>query len=82
MNITECTSFYVPVLCVAAAPVDVATSQDRQQCSIVAEALKRGKLGFGFSAGGLLFPYYLGIVQTLSELNVITGTTYRLLCTF
>ncbi|KAK9909103.1 hypothetical protein WJX75_007198 [Coccomyxa subellipsoidea] len=58
-----------------AAPVDVATSQDRQQCSIVAEALKRGKLGFGFSAGGLLFPYYLGIVQTLSELNVITDAT-------
>ena len=26
----------------------------------MAEALRRNKLGFGFSAGGLLFPYYIG----------------------
>lgn len=57
----------------AAAPGDVEVSAEGEQCNIVAEALKRGKLGFGFSAGGLLFPYYLGIVNTLNELNVITG---------
>lgn len=56
--------------CDAAGPGDV---EGREQCNLVAEALKRGKLGFGFSAGGLLFPYYLGVVQTLHQLNVITG---------
>ncbi|CAL8460544.1 g73 [Coccomyxa elongata] len=58
-----------------AAPGDAEVPAEGEQCNIVAEALKRGKLGFGFSAGGLLFPYYLGIVNTLNELNVITDAT-------
>ena len=39
----------------------------------VVEALKAGSLGFGFSAGGMLFPYYLGVVEALEELGIITG---------
>ena len=40
-----------------------------------AEALRRGghsALGFGFSAGGLLFPYYIGVLYGLHDLGVIT----------
>lgn len=39
----------------------------------VVEALKAGSLGFGFSAGGMLFPYYIGVVEALEELGIITG---------
>ena len=42
-----------------------------------AEALRRGghaALGFGFSAGGLLFPYYIGVMYGLHDLGVITRT--------
>ena len=30
-------------------------------------------IGFGFSAGGMLFPYYIGVLDALSELDIITG---------
>ena len=39
----------------------------------VVEALKAGSLGFGFSAGGMLFPYYIGVVEALEELGIMTG---------
>lgn len=39
----------------------------------VVEALKAGSLGFGFSAGGMLFPYYIGVVEALEEMGIITG---------
>ena len=29
---------------------------------------------FGFSAGGMLFPYYLGVLEALTELDLINGT--------
>lgn len=35
----------------------------------------RCSLGLGFSAGGLLLPYYIGVVQGLHELNIITPRT-------
>lgn len=38
----------------------------------VVDAFKNGSLGFGFSAGGLLYPYYVGVVQQLHEMGVIT----------
>ena len=41
----------------------------------VVEALKAGSLGFGFSAGGMLFPYYIGVVEALEELGILTGRT-------
>lgn len=41
----------------------------------VVEALKAGSLGFGFSAGGMLFPYYIGVVEALEELGIITENT-------
>lgn len=33
------------------------------------------KHGFGFSAGGLLFPYYVGVAWTLKELGVLKDET-------
>ena len=39
----------------------------------VVDALQAGSLGFGFSAGGMLFPYYIGVVEALEELGIITG---------
>ena len=38
----------------------------------VVDAFKNGSLGFGFSAGGLLYPYYVGVVQQLHDMGVIT----------
>lgn len=41
-----------------------------------AQALLDGQLGFGFSAGGLLFPYYVGIIMALrDELGVLLDST-------
>ena len=42
----------------------------------VVEALKAGSLGFGFSAGGMLFPYYIGVVEALEELGIMTGSNW------
>eukprot|EP00775_Hariotina_reticulata_P004363 gene4363-4616_t len=39
------------------------------------EALQNGKLAFGFSAGGLLFPYYLGVADQLQQLGVLQPDT-------
>ena len=39
------------------------------------EAYESGQLAFGFSAGGLLFPYYVGMVERLQELQVIDDAT-------
>ena len=39
----------------------------------VPEAVRQGRIGFGFSAGGMLFPYYIGVVESLRELGVLTG---------
>ena len=41
---------------------------------VVQDAAKSGSLGFGFSAGGMLFPYYLGVLEALTELDLINGT--------
>lgn len=41
----------------------------------VVEALRAGSLGFGFSAGGMLFPYYIGVVEALEELGIMTGVS-------
>ncbi len=38
-------------------------------------ALQAGSLGYGFSAGGLLFPYLLGVVSELGELGAIDERT-------
>ena len=50
-----------------------ATVSAPEQCSIVADALRKNKLAFGFSAGGLLFPYYIGVIEQLEDLGVLTG---------
>ncbi|GAX72689.1 hypothetical protein CEUSTIGMA_g145.t1 [Chlamydomonas eustigma] len=36
-------------------------------------ALKEGTLGFGFSAGGFLFNYHLGVLWELEELGLLKG---------
>ncbi|KAK9841996.1 hypothetical protein WJX81_003246 [Elliptochloris bilobata] len=43
----------------------------------VVEALRdsSSRLGFGFSAGGLLFPYYIGVVGKLTSLRIMTPDT-------
>jgi len=38
-------------------------------------AYENGTLGFGFSAGGLLFPYYLGVVSELRAMGILTDDT-------
>ncbi|WIA13841.1 hypothetical protein OEZ85_002415 [Tetradesmus obliquus] len=53
----------------------LAAAADAQQAATAAavrEAYKSGKLAFGFSAGGLLFPYYLGVAEELQRLGVMT----------
>lgn len=39
------------------------------------EAFLAGDLGFGFSAGGLLFPFYCGVVDELSEMGILQEDT-------
>ncbi len=36
-------------------------------------AAKNGTLTFGFSAGGLVYPYFIGVVGALRELGLMTG---------
>eukprot|EP00882_Tetradesmus_deserticola_P013544 GHRQ01014380.1.p1 GENE.GHRQ01014380.1~~GHRQ01014380.1.p1 ORF type:complete len:384 (+),score=86.76 GHRQ01014380.1:169-1152(+) len=38
----------------------------------VQQAFLNGTLGFGFSAGGLVFPYYVGLVSSLVQRGVMT----------
>lgn len=37
----------------------------------VREALQAGRLGYGFSAGGFLYPYHLGVLWELKEMGVL-----------
>jgi len=39
-------------------------------------AWKRGRLGFGFSSGGLLFPYHAGVIAQLRELGIMPDPDY------
>uniref|UniRef100_A0A383W6G1 Patatin n=1 Tax=Tetradesmus obliquus TaxID=3088 RepID=A0A383W6G1_TETOB len=41
----------------------------------VQQAYLNGTLGFGFSAGGLVFPYYVGLVSSLVQKGVMTRPT-------
>ena len=38
-------------------------------------AMKTSSLGFTFTPGGLLFPYYVGVAYFLKEAGLITPTT-------
>ena len=52
----------------------------------IQDAVRSKTIGFGFSAGGMLFPYYLGVLEALTELDIVTGEQHlaaagcRLLC--
>lgn len=37
------------------------------------QAVREGNLSFGFSAGGCLFPYYIGCAGALIDGGVLTG---------
>lgn len=39
------------------------------------DAFRSGKLGFGFSGGGFLFPWHLGVVTELQDAGIITKDT-------
>lgn len=54
--------------------VMAAAAADAEQYASAAamqQAFQSGKLAFGFSAGGLLFPYYLGVAEELQRLGVL-----------
>eukprot|EP00878_Enallax_costatus_P027271 GHUV01029338.1.p1 GENE.GHUV01029338.1~~GHUV01029338.1.p1 ORF type:complete len:215 (+),score=40.18 GHUV01029338.1:275-919(+) len=55
----------------------LASSAQQQQTpqSSAVEAFQQGSLAFGFSAGGLLFPYYLGVAEQLQQMNVLQPHT-------
>jgi hypothetical protein len=37
------------------------------------QAVKEKKISFGFSAGGCLFPYYIGAAGALIDAGILTG---------
>lgn len=39
------------------------------------EAWQHGKLTLGFSGGGFLLPYHLGVYQSLAAMGIVSGTT-------
>ncbi|KAI8468886.1 MAG: acyl transferase/acyl hydrolase/lysophospholipase [Monoraphidium minutum] len=45
--------------------------KDPAKLERIRSAFKNGTLGFGFSAGGLMFPYYVGVVSSLQEMGVL-----------
>lgn len=50
-------------------------SRTNQTTSSPLEVWRRGRLGFGFSAGGLLYPYFLGIAYELQALGILLPDT-------
>lgn len=48
-----------------------ASAMDPSKLQRIREAFASGSLGFGFSAGGLMFPYYVGVVSALEEMGVL-----------
>lgn len=53
----------------AAAGVAIETTGEPLEECLQAEH----RLGFGFSAGGMLFPYLIGVVKQLNEEGIMTG---------
>jgi hypothetical protein len=43
---------------------------------LVQAAAKEGNLSFGFSAGGCLFPYFIGVVTALLDAGLVTGALF------
>mmetsp|Transcript_6088 Transcript_6088/g.17432 ORF Transcript_6088/g.17432 Transcript_6088/m.17432 type:complete len:512 (+) Transcript_6088:157-1692(+) len=54
-------------------PPEAWTKEDGKHPAIT--AFENGELSFGFSAGGLLFSYYIGVVFALHDLGIITRET-------
>lgn len=44
---------------------------------ISSQIIQPGSVGFGFSAGGLLFPYYIGVIEELHILGVLTSPVHN-----
>lgn len=51
---------------------------DEEHRTLVQEAWKQGNLSFGFSAGGCLFGYYLGVSGALMDAGIINPSTTKL----
>lgn len=49
---------------------DWSEAQKRERAARVRKALKEGTLGLGFSAGGFLYGYHLGVLWELTRLKV------------
>jgi hypothetical protein len=60
----------------AATPTSVRPPRHHQarHYARLVRAFKRGRLGFGFSAGGLLFPYYAGVISEFRRLGVMPAS--------
>ena len=48
-----------------------------RRCWFWLQAVKEGTLSFGFSAGGCLFPYYIGCAGALMDAGILTGVAAR-----
>ena len=48
---------------------------DEEHRGIVQQAAKEKNLSFGFSAGGLLFPFYVGVSAALQDAKILTNET-------
>jgi predicted acylesterase/phospholipase RssA len=44
-------------------------------CSPFVEAWQHGKLTLGFSGGGFLLPYHLGVYQSLAAMGIVSSAT-------
>jgi Patatin-like phospholipase len=48
---------------------------DEEHRAVVQQAAKENNLSFGFSAGGMLFPYYCGVASALADGGLINDET-------
>ena len=48
---------------------------DEEHRAVVQQAAKEKNLSFGFSAGGMLFPYYCGVASSLADGGLLTTAT-------
>lgn len=49
---------------------------DEEHRAVVQQAAKENNLSFGFSAGGMLFPYYCGVASSLADGGLLVEGKY------
>ncbi len=50
----------------------------RRPCTVNGQPSTTEEIGFGFSAGGLLFPYFIGVAASLHENGLLTRTHFSM----